>query len=186
MTAFAMTQVHTLYHYVGPEHLKQLINSDPERVAVRSPQDVRTWMQLTGQTVARSRAVTATYIVDRNGSLYIGDRHMEHVACALGQPVLAAGEITFALHGVTEVTAVTNQSTGYCPEPSSWPHVARSLQGAGLNAPAHFSHAFQFRICERCDSINLIKEEDFQCARCEQPLSRDWNVDNTSLFEVPA
>ena len=47
---------------------------------------------------------------------------------------ILAGEITFTVRpGSISVTWVTNQSTGYCPEPASWPAVetalARCLQG---------------------------------------------------------
>jgi hypothetical protein len=42
--------------------------------------------------------------------------------------VLSAGEITFSRKGKSLVVSdVTNQSTGYCPEPKSWKAVKASL-----------------------------------------------------------
>src|SRR5918911_838983 len=69
-------------------------------------------------------------------TLRLAARRTEHVACAQGAPVLAAGEIRFTRADVLpQVLEITNQSTGYCPEPESWPAVAAALSAIGLAAP---------------------------------------------------
>jgi hypothetical protein len=74
----------------------------------------------------------ATFVIDLNGDLLVADRRSEHVACAGGGPVLSAGEMFFLVEeDRVEVTDVSNQSTGYCPEPSSWPGVAAALDRIG-------------------------------------------------------
>src|SRR5262249_60577502 len=54
-----------------------------------------------------------------------------------GGPVLSAGELFFlTASGRVEVIEASNQSTGYCPEPESWPAVAAALDRAGIAHPA--------------------------------------------------
>jgi hypothetical protein len=65
--------------------------------------------------------VIATFVIDASGTLKVADRRSEHVLCAGGVPVRSAGEVTFAIQADrVAVVAVSNQSTGYCPEPESW------------------------------------------------------------------
>jgi hypothetical protein len=119
-----------------------------------------------------------TFVVDDQGVLRVGDRHSEHVACAGGAPVLAAGEMTFRLAGRSiSAVGVTNQSTGYCPEPESWAAVAEALNKAGIAGPAAYTTAFIFRRCEHCGQINLVKDAVFDCAVCGSALPAHWNVD---------
>src|ERR1700754_1038757 len=96
------------------------------RALIGSVSDVIDWFTRTGQDSVRGEAVRATFIIDTDGWLWIADRHSEHVACAAGRDVLSAGEMTFETNRQTQVvvvSAVTNQSAGYCPEPESWPVV---------------------------------------------------------------
>ncbi len=72
----------------------------------------------------------ATFIITLNEELLVAPRRSEHVACASGGPVLSAGEITFDDNLV--VIEVTNQSTGFCPEPESWASVAIHLTALDL------------------------------------------------------
>ncbi len=68
-----------------------------------------------------------TFVVDQAGALRLAPRRREHVVCATGGAVLGAGEISF--HGASErwaVDEVSNQSTGYCQDVSSWPTVAEA------------------------------------------------------------
>jgi hypothetical protein len=88
--------------------------------------------------------------------------------------VLAAGEMTFRVGRTVEVSA-TNQSTGYCPEPSCLEAVRAALERAGLEAPDAFEPAFEFRRCDGCASVNLVKEGVFECAVCGEALPADWN-----------
>lgn len=166
------------YRYVGPKKIAERALSAAAGVRVESPEDVRRWVQQTGQDVDAAGNVVATFIIDDSGWLRIADRRSEHVACAGGRPVQSAGEMTFAVRprSVT-VTWVTNQSTGYCPEPDSWPAVETALARAGIAGPEGFSQEFVFRRCPRCGSINIIKEGIFECGVCSTPLPEEWNLD---------
>ncbi len=108
------------------------------------------------------------------GKLWIADRHSEHVVCAKGGPVMSAGEITFQIKNLS-VSGVTNQSTGFCPEPGSWPNVANALDKIGLVHPDDFTTHFHFRRCNECRSINIVKENWFICSMCDAELSHIWN-----------
>ena len=89
--------------------------------------------------------------------------------------MLAAGEMWFDVEGVPEVTDVSNQSTGYCPETSCWPAVERALHKAGIAHPGRLTMPFVFRLCEHCRTRNLVKDDDWTCAVCEHTLPEQWN-----------
>jgi hypothetical protein len=164
-----------LYRYVGPKRIADRVGAAPAGVRVRSAADVAAWARSSGQSSAAGR-VTATFVVDEAGDLLIADRHSEHVACAGGRPIRSAGEMTFALDGGVEVVEVSNQSTGYCPEPESWPAVAEALARAGLAAPGGFALACVFRRCEACGGKNLVKGGLFECGVCGAELPATYNV----------
>ncbi|BEL04964.1 hypothetical protein Q0Z83_031550 [Actinoplanes sichuanensis] len=103
-----------------------------------------------------------------DGVLLLAPRRSEHVACAAGADVLAAGEITFTPDG--GVSAVTNQSTGYCPQPCCWPAVDAALNRAGIAHPGAFTSAFVFRHCTVCTHLNVIKDDVYVCAHCDTDL----------------
>ena len=112
-----------------------------------------------------------TFVIDVEGILLLAPRRSEHVACAGGRPVLSAGEITFGrAAGGWEVTSVTNQSTGYCPEGNSWPVVAVALDWIGVPHPGQFTDEFTFRRCPQCGERNLVRDGDFTCALCDAEL----------------
>src|SRR5262249_29871568 len=136
---------------------------------------------ITGQSIAPDQIITATFIIDIQEQLWIADQHSEHVVCAAGEDVLAAGEITFHLAD-KEIAAseITNQSTGYCPDPTSWAVVAEVLDRLQIAHPAGFTTKFVFRRCAACGAINVVKDDWFECALCQAPLSRDWN------FPIPS
>jgi hypothetical protein len=126
-----------------------------------------------------------TFVIDLEGILRLAPRRSEHVACAGGRPVLSAGEITLE-QGPDgwEVTSVTNQSTGYCPEGSSWPAVSRALDRIGVPHPGRFTDEFTFRRCPRCGERNLVRDGDFTCALCDAGLPASWNFgDDVSAAE---
>ena len=128
-----------------------------------------------------------TFVIDLGGTLRVAPRRSEHVACAAGRPVLSAGEITFELGSDgPEVTCVTNQSTGYCPEPSSWPAVAAALERIGVPHPGRFTDEFTFRRCPRCGERNLVRDGDFTCAICEADLPASWNFAPPVRIETAA
>jgi hypothetical protein len=74
---------------------------------------------------------------------------------------------------------VSNQSTGYCPDPDCWPAVAAALRSAGVAAPVGFTRRFVFRRCFTCGQINLIKDDWYVCAACDADLPRAWNFAST-------
>ncbi len=120
--------------------------------------------------------IAATFVVDDQCMLLVADRRSEHVACAGGRPVLSAGEMFFRLaNSGVEVVEVTNQSTGFCPEPESWPAAAFALERADLPHPAGFTQAFVFRRCPVCKERNVVKDGWFFCSLCGTDLPADWN-----------
>jgi hypothetical protein len=164
------------YWYVGSPDLAVVNETPPARASIYSSEDVRRWLQETGQSLGAGREVTATFVIDLDGRLWIADRHSEHVQCARGGRVLSAGEMTFRVEpGGVAVAAVSNQSTGYCPEPESWPAVAAALDAAGLDRPEGFTTEFVFRRCPGCGIRNVVKEGWYECGACGAPLPQAWN-----------
>jgi hypothetical protein len=164
------------YRYLGPAELAAAEGDTPPRRRITDAAQVRAWVAETGQSLDREGRVTATFVVDTAGSLWIADRHSEHVQCARGEPVLAAGELTFRVHDAeVTVVAATNQSTGYCPEPDCWDQVAQALDRARLVRPSCFTAEFAFRRCVACGSISIIKDACFDCPVCDERLPDGWN-----------
>ena len=164
------------YKYVGPNSLAHLATSNTPRCRIDSPADVIRWIKESDQQLEHGQIIFATFIVSPSLELWIADRQSEHIACARGGPVASAGEMMFDLTEDVAVEYVTNQSTGFCPEPSSWPSVKASLQRACLEAPEGFSVAFDFRRCLKCKTINIIKDGIFECSVCESELPAIWNL----------
>jgi hypothetical protein len=129
------------------------------------------------QRSAAELAEPFTFVVDTDGVLRLAPRRSEHVACAGGGPVLSAGEIGFSREaGRWVVAEISNHSTGYCPDTSSWPAVAEALDRAGLDRPSGFTHEVVFRRCMTCRERNIVRENDFVCVFCESDLPALWNV----------
>jgi hypothetical protein len=117
-------------------------------------------------------------VIDETGTLRVADRSSERVACAGGRPVESAGEIGFRVgKSGAEITTVTNQSTGFCPEPGSWAAVVQAISAIGIPAPASFTTAYEFRKCPACGATNVMKEGIFECAMCEVELPALWNFE---------
>ncbi|WP_254716477.1 hypothetical protein [Actinomadura sp. WMMB 499] len=144
-----------MYDYVGPAELLDRVVPGTVGEPV--------------EEVARTEREPFTYVVDLDGVLRVAPRRSEHVACAGGRPVLAAGEIAF---GDGRIAEVTNQSTGYCPGPESWPAVAAALDRAGLDRPDGFTDVFVFRHCPSCAELNVVKDEHYVCVFCDADLPR--------------
>lgn len=163
--------------YVGPRDIKARSVGAPAGREIRSAADVAKWIGESGQTAAGGEVVAATFVIDANGRLLVADRHSEHVACAGGGDVLAAGEIFFSIDrgNVIGVAEVTNQSTGYCPEPSCWVAVEATLDRIGLDHPAGFTTECIFRRCVKCGARNIVKDGWFGCDVCGDELPGDWN-----------
>ncbi|MFI7577988.1 hypothetical protein [Micromonospora sp. NPDC049497] len=138
---------------------------------IRSPADLDTYLAAADP---RDRDEPFTYVIDTGGTLRLAQRRSEHVACAGGGEVLGAGEIAFA--GDRDgwvVTEVTNQSTGYCPDPRSWVAVAGALDRAGIDRPEGFTVLVIFRRCLDCGERNVVRDDDYICALCGAELPED-------------
>ena len=84
--------------------------------------------------------------------------------------------MTFEVARAVELAEVSNQSTGYCPEPESWPTVAAALTQAGLQPPDGFTLACEFRRCPKCNGITLVKDGVLRCGMCDAALPSAYNV----------
>ncbi|PCC72248.1 hypothetical protein SAMN02745121_01448 [Nannocystis exedens] len=167
----------TRYAYVGPPAIRDRARGEPGAAIVNTA-DLERWLAANPDAAGEG----ATYVVDLQGRLRLAPRRSEHIDCAGGQAVLAAGEIRFgrAADRRIVVPEVSNPSTGYCRDPDCWRSVAAALTAAGVDAPAFFTRAFVFRRCPACAEINLVKDDWFACAACDAELPRAWN------FAAPA
>ncbi len=162
-----------LHRYIGPDAIRARPRGEPG-ACIRSQADLAQWLGAHADALAEG----ATFVVDPDGVLRLAPRRSEHLDCASGGAVFAAGEIRFArVHHGLVAAYVSNQSTGYCPDPECWPAVAAALAAAAIPAPSSFSHAFRFRRCPACMQINVVKEDWFVCASCDAELPRSWNFD---------
>jgi hypothetical protein len=160
------------YPYVGPAEIAASVADGPSESPLRSPGSTTEWIKRYRHEFGRDGCVTATFVVDEDGFLRLADRHSEHVACAGGRPVLAAGEVTLRLDaGRAVAEEITNQSTGYCPDAGSWPAVADALKRAGIEGPSGYTSTFVFRRCGSCGQINIVKDQHFVCSVCRAALS---------------
>ncbi|MGH3750846.1 MAG: hypothetical protein ACRDT8_26020, partial [Micromonosporaceae bacterium] len=105
------------YRYVGPAEVAAVaLSGGAPGHPIRSSADFDTWVST---IAAPDLAEPFTYVVDVAGVLRLAPRRSEHVACAAGGEVLAAGEISFVRGpwgpSGWAVSEVSNQSTGYCP-----------------------------------------------------------------------
>lgn len=163
------------YRYVGPADILEQARPGRRGQAVASRGDLAAWL---GRQTAQGPEEPFTYVVDLAGTLRLAPQRSEHVACAGREPVLGAGEIVFeASGGAWAVGEISNQSTGYCPDPSSWTAVAAALDRAGLEHPGGFTHPIVFRRCRRCRQHTIVKDDHYVCAVCGDSLPALWNMD---------
>ncbi|MFJ9419675.1 hypothetical protein ACIRPT_36755 [Streptomyces sp. NPDC101227] len=142
---------------------------------IRSAADFDDWIS---SCAAAELAEPFTFVIDLSGFLRLAPRRSEHVTCAGGEPVLSAGEMGFGrAAGRWTVSEVTNQSTGYCPDLTSWAAITEALERVGLAHPDGFTHHVVFRRCEQCQEHNIVREDDFVCVFCGAELPVTWNVD---------
>lgn len=164
------------YEYVGPFDIQHRSLNSANAKSIESLEGLIQRLCELGFQCRQSDVITVTFVIDTAGRLRVADRHSEHVACALGRKVLSAGEMTFGWDADgCFVQNVTNQSTGYCPEESSWIAVEAALDRIVIRHPLFFEPAMCFRRCLQCGQTNLIKDENFVCAVCEAILPVDWN-----------
>lgn len=166
------------YRYVGSHIFTGQENEAdlPPRYSIKNPDDVAAFTKAHADESDVEGCVPGVFIVDLKKKLWVADRYSEQVACARGHDVFAAGEIFFELES-QEVVHVTNQSTGYCPEPSSWDAVAAALKKAKIPHPDGFDPAFEFRRCRQCWNVSIVKDGDFDCLMCGAELPAEWNLD---------
>ena len=172
------------YGYVGPADIRAgAVRADAEGRPIRSAADFAAWVR---EQERDDLAEPFTYVVGPDWVLRLAPRRSEHVACAGGARVIGAGEIAFAREaGRWLVTEISNQSTGYCPDPDTWPVVAAAVERAELAHPGGFTHAFVFRRCPDCGEHNVVKEADFVCVFCAGELPMYWNIDpNAQVRDV--
>lgn len=77
-----------LYRYIGPPELLDLAQSGRAGAEITSTSELEAWLD------ARDPAELDepfTFTVNMAGTLQLASRRSEHVACAAGRPVLAAG-----------------------------------------------------------------------------------------------
>ena len=164
-----------LFSYVGPAEITDLVLLGAGGQCIPSASEFGAWVSA---RTAQELAEPFTFVVDVAGVLRLAPRRSEHVVCAGGEAVLAAGEVRF--RGEADrwtVVEVSNQSTGYCPDLSSWSAVADALDRAELAHPAGFTHEVVFRRCPSCRELNIVREGDFVCVFCDEDLPPEWNVD---------
>jgi hypothetical protein len=164
------------YDYVGPADIKARCAGQVAGTRISSLSDLLTWIRGSGQRSGLGSLIPATFVIDEAGGLLLADRCSEHVACAGGGPVLSAGELFLRVSGDdVEVAEVSNQSTGFCPEPESWPAVAAALDRIGVPHPGRITTEVVFRRCEKCAERNVVKEGWFVCGICGADLPAEWN-----------
>lgn len=161
------------YHYVGPDDIRESAMRGPTGTLIGSVKDVVEWIRTVESETLRDGSVVATFTVSTDGFVLVAPRRSEHVGCAGGGPVLSAGEITISPNG--GVLEITNQSTGFCPEPDSWGSVAAALDAIPLKRPDDFTTRVIFRKCVSCGQRNLVKDDWFVCGVCGAELARKWN-----------
>ncbi|RKH66280.1 hypothetical protein D7X55_09425 [Corallococcus sp. AB049A] len=161
------------YTYVGPEEIRRAVMAHPAGVSIRAREDLDRWLHAHPDAMEEG----ATWVVDLTGCLRLAPRRSEHVACAGGEEVLAAGEFHFQRTATGwDIAGASNQSMGYCPDTDCWDALSLALTRAGIRGPPGFTHAITFRRCTRCGEFNLVKEQWFVCAFCDADLPALWNV----------
>jgi hypothetical protein len=162
------------YQYVGPPNIcDAAVASSIGGTPIRSADDLSAWIASRSSDTEPDGSLIATFTISVDCILLLAPRRSEHVACAGGGPVLSAGEITFSTDG--DVSEITNQSTGYCPEPESWPSVAAALDAIPVGRPDDFTTRVVFRLCPGCNERNIVKDGWFVCDLCGADLPKDWN-----------
>lgn len=168
-----------IYPYVGPLHVLKDVQDQPAGTPLHSTPCLLEWLREHHLEPDINQHITVTFVVTPDHQFLIADRHSEHVACAAGGPVLAAGEATFELSPEVKIVDISNQSTGFCPESSCWPDVQLALEQSDIPHPGKFTRSFVFRRCTHCGQRNLVKDQWFQCAVCDHELPLQWNFTPT-------
>ena len=162
------------YKYVGPIDIRdKVLVSSPAGAPIQSLADLKAWIASCASDWELDGSLIATYVINVDGVLLLANRRSEHVACAGGDLVLSAGEVTFAASG--DVIEISNQSTGYCPDLDSWYSVEQALDAIRVERPGCFTKRVVFRLCPSCDERNIVKDAWFVCDLCGADLPENWN-----------
>src|SRR5687768_4353339 len=151
-----------LYTYVGAASARSRAEGTPPGATIRAREDLVAWVDAHPESVTDA----ATVVIDARGVLRLAPRRSEHVACAGGGDVRAAGEIAFA-RGASGVRWCSNQSSGYCPEPACHAPLRMALAALGVRTTPPFEPECVWRRCPRCAQINLVKDGDLTCSCCD-------------------
>jgi hypothetical protein len=171
-----VSAVPRLYSYVGPDEIRSRHAGAAGGRVITCASDLLAWLGDAERD--REGRHAATFVIDAEGRLRLAPRRSEHVACASGGPVRSAGEMFFAAEGKSvALVEVSNHSTGFCPEPESWPDVAAALDRCGVAHPGRFTTEVIFRRCRICGERNVVKDGWFCCAVCDAALPKDWNFE---------
>lgn len=96
------------YRYVGPAEIAAHVQSDCGGAVIDSVEKLRDSLcSMDGYQSGES--LTVTFVVGTDGNLRIADRRSEHVACAKGEDVLSAGEMTIGINPVTNEEVVARR-----------------------------------------------------------------------------
>jgi hypothetical protein len=161
------------YLYVGPAKIRESARSQPVGTSVATRNELRQWLESAPEERTTQDTWIVTFTVSIDGDLHLASRRSEHIACAGYERVLSAGEITFDDELV--VIEITNQSTGFCPEPESWNAVVSVLDRIKLIHPGRFTTEVVFRLCPTCGQRNIVRDSWFHCAICDGKLPLTWN-----------
>jgi hypothetical protein len=159
------------YRYVGPADLAARARPGPDVITVASAQVLTRWL---ASRPADELGESFTFAVGLDGQLRLAPRRSEHVDCAAGTG-RRRGPVR-ARRATWSVSEISNQSTGYCPDPDSWPVVASALGRIGLAHPGDFTDKFIFRRCPACGQLNVVRDGSFACAICDSALPARWNI----------
>ncbi len=171
-----------LYHYCGPKDIREATRTAPQGFRIDSPTAIEQWIRESEQR-PEGGLVIATYVVDGNRAFRVADRHSEHVACAGGGPVLAAGEASFQRQKKEHIiVGLSNLSRGFCPEPDCVLAVVTALDRAHVSHPARLTEAYLFRRCQEVDcesggEVQVVPLDGRWCKACGSPLPEQRNIE---------
>lgn len=170
-----------LFPYRGPSRLVPASGARPAGVVVETALQFADLADDPSQERLGDGSVAFTYVVDQSNSLRVANRRSEHVVCAGGEPVLAAGEL-FVTPGRkgSWVVRASNFSNGYMPSEDSFMALKLALERARLPAPKGFDPAIAYRYCGRC--MEAVIAETGACRVCQAALALKWDLD-ASVFE---
>jgi hypothetical protein len=165
-----------VYYYIGPAEIASRLRAQSGGCRIDTIASLERWLADTRQECDLAGLIGVTFVVSLDGYLRIANRRSEHVACAAAEPVLSAGEMFVRKESCTwTVTEVSNLSTGYCPEPTSWSVVAAALDRIPLGHPGGFTREVVFRRCPECEQRNVVKDGWLVCEVCGADLPEAWN-----------